>query len=154
MPGPPPPPPMSSMPGPPPPPVANFNNIKKSSGSSGGDNRNALLSQIQKGAKLKKVTTVDKSGPAVAGRIADTNNKTSPPQRSYGSTKTSPDSSTSSPIKQGGFTNLAEELQHKLTLKKNKNSPIRETKSIVETKEVNLNTAMNLLIFFIATNVT
>jgi hypothetical protein len=124
--------------------MANFNNAKKLGGSSGGgaDMRGALLSQIQKGAQLKKVTTVDKSKPK-AGRVADPN--ASPiakgpsqnsPTRSQGSAKTSPDSSTSSPIRQGGFSNLTDELQYKLTLKKNKNSPLKESKGIVETKEV------------------
>lgn len=139
MPGPPPPPPnMPNLVGPPPPPMMNLNIVKKSGGSSSGaDNRNALLSQIQKGTKLKKVQTVDKSGPIVAGRIADSNNKSSSSPRSQGSTaKNSPDSSTSSPSRPGGgFTNIADELQYKLTLKK-KNSPLKEAKSIVETKEV------------------
>ncbi|XP_070496191.1 WAS/WASL-interacting protein family member 2-like isoform X1 [Chironomus tepperi] len=138
---PPPPPPMMS--GPPPPPMANFNNAKKLGGnSSGGDMRGALLSQIQKGTQLKKVSTVDKSKPK-AGRVADPNaspiskgpSQGSPAVRSQGSAKTSPDSSTSSPIRQGGFSNLTDELQYKLTLKKNKNSPLKESKSIVETKE-------------------
>lgn len=48
-----------------------FNTIGKSSG--GGDTRNALLQSIQKGTKLKKTTTVDKSGPVGAGRVADAN---------------------------------------------------------------------------------
>lgn len=50
----------------------------KSSGSGGGDTRSALLQSIQKGAKLKKTTTVDKSGPIGAGRIQDagSNNNT------------------------------------------------------------------------------
>lgn len=41
--------------------------------SSGGDPRSALLASIQQGTKLKKTTTVDKSGPVGAGRIADAN---------------------------------------------------------------------------------
>lgn len=139
MPGPPPPPPMGNMP-PPPPPMGNLNNnsAKKFTPSTGGggDMRGALLSQIQKGTTLKKVTTVDKSKPK-AGRIADSSSSSSPTKSSpsVGSTKTSPDSSTSSPIRQGGFTSLTDELQHKLTLKKNKNSPLREARSIVEPKE-------------------
>lgn len=41
-------------------------------GASGGgaDNRNALLQSIQMGAKLKKVQTIDKSGPLLAGKVA------------------------------------------------------------------------------------
>lgn len=145
MPGPPPPPP-PNLPGPPPPPVANFNNVKKSSGSSsgGGDMRNALLSQIQQGTKLKKVNTVDKSGPAVAGRVAGDNSKSSSPTKTSASTRgpmmknSPPDSATSSPIRQGGFSNLTDELQYKLTIKKNKNSPLKEAKTIPDTKEVKL----------------
>lgn len=128
--------------------MANFNNnnakkLGNLGGGSGGDMRGALLSQIQKGTQLKKVTTVDKSKPK-AGRIADPNaspiakgpSQSSPTRSQGGSTKTSPDSSTSSPIRQGGFSNLTDELQYKLTLKKNKNSPLKESKGIVETKEV------------------
>jgi len=135
MPGPPPPP-----PGPPPPPMM-MSPIAKKSG--GPPDVNALLGQIQKGAKLKKVTTVDKSGPIGAGRIAGeapppSSNTSSPAHRSRGgSNKTSPD--TSSPVKQPGqqFMNLTDELQFKLTLKKNKSSPTKEQKPAVsETKEV------------------
>lgn len=43
------------------------------SSSNAVDSRSALLQSIQKGAKLKKTTTVDKSGPAIAGRIANSN---------------------------------------------------------------------------------
>lgn len=59
-------------PGPPPPPVFKMGNPVASSGGGGGggDMRNALLESIQKGTKLKKAVTVDKSGPAVAGRVA------------------------------------------------------------------------------------
>lgn len=140
MPGPPPPP-----PGPPPPPMsmppmAKFTPAKSTSSGS-GDNRNALLSQIQMGAKLKKTVTVDKSGPAVAGKVAGAGDS-STATRSRGaasnlsaSTKTSPDSVTSSPSRPvGGFANLAEELQYKMTLKKNKNSPVKEVRN--ETSDI------------------
>lgn len=42
----------------------------KLGGGGGGDNRNALLQSIQMGAKLKKVQTVDKSGPLIAGKVS------------------------------------------------------------------------------------
>lgn len=134
MPGPPPPPPMLA-------PVKKFVPVA----SAGGDNRNALLGQIQKGAKLKKTVTVDKSGPIVAGRVAGSE-PTPSPSRSRGppsatpSNKSSPDTSSSSPVSgsrpPGGFANITDELQFKLTLKKNKNSPIKETPKVVPTKEV------------------
>lgn len=130
MPGPPPPP-----PGPPPPPMS-LPPMKKftPAASSAPDNRGALLSQIQKGTKLKKATTVDKSGPLVAGKIAgdnSTRSRAAPASSSLStSQKTSPDSATSSPSRPvGGFANLTEELQYKMTLKKNKNSPVKEVKS-------------------------
>lgn len=130
MPGPPPPP-----PGPPPPPMMA---PPKKFTPSGGDNRNALLGQIQKGAKLRKVTTVDKSAPLIAGKVAG--EPTPSPSRSRGAApmKTSPDSATS-PMRKppGGFTNITDELQFKLTLKKNKNSPVKEPSYESELKEVN-----------------
>lgn len=61
--GPPPPPP----PGPPPPPMGGLK--LGASMPSGGDPRNALLQSIQNGAKLKKVQTVDKSVPLIAGKV-------------------------------------------------------------------------------------
>lgn len=61
-------------PGPPPPPVPKLNTGSAlgslGGGSGSGDTRNALLMSIQKGAKLKKTVTNDKSGPAIAGRVA------------------------------------------------------------------------------------
>ncbi|XP_076006109.1 WAS/WASL-interacting protein family member 3 [Genypterus blacodes] len=68
MPAPPPPPPPPPAPPPPPPPAAAPPQLRseppKSSGGGGG--RNALLADIQKGARLKKVTQVnDRSAPAV-----------------------------------------------------------------------------------------
>lgn len=44
--------------------------LKLGGGGGGGDNRNALLQSIQMGAKLKKVQTVDKSGPLIAGKVS------------------------------------------------------------------------------------
>lgn len=38
-------------------------------GGGGADARSALLSSIQKGTKLRKTNTVDKSGPALAGKV-------------------------------------------------------------------------------------
>ncbi|XP_055316855.1 WAS/WASL-interacting protein family member 2 isoform X2 [Sitodiplosis mosellana] len=68
------PPPPPGPPGPPPPPIGNLKLGAPAFGkSSGGDPRSALLASIQQGAKLKKTTTVDKSGPLVSGRIADAN---------------------------------------------------------------------------------
>lgn len=130
------------MPGPPPPPPPMMAPPKKfvpvAPGSGGGDMKNALLGQIQKGTKLKKVTTVDKSGPLVAGRIADEPGK--PASRGPSSTRTSPDTPTASPMRKppGGFANLTEELQFKMTLKKNKNSPVKETNVVAEPKEVSV----------------
>lgn len=60
MPPPPPPP-----PGPPPPPAPRSGPPPKSSGKP--QDRGALLSQIHKGARLKKVETNDRSGPVVGG---------------------------------------------------------------------------------------
>ena len=135
------------MPAPPPPPPP-MGPIKKAFVpaapiSGGGDMRNALLGQIQKGAQLKKVKTVDKSGAIGAGKIAGDLASPASRSRTVYSTKTSPDSSTSSPIsgkKTGGFANLTDELQFKLTLKKNKASPTKETTNVVEAKEVSFMT--------------
>lgn len=56
---------------PPPPPMGGFklDIAKPPSIAGGGDPRSALLSSIQKGAKLKKVTTNDKSGVVGAGQV-------------------------------------------------------------------------------------
>lgn len=64
---PPPPPGPPAPPGPPPPPIGGL----KLGGSKGGggDQRSALLQSIQKGTKLKKTVTVDKSGPAISGKV-------------------------------------------------------------------------------------
>ncbi|XP_059608818.1 WAS/WASL-interacting protein family member 1 isoform X2 [Phlebotomus argentipes] len=57
-------PPPPAPPAPPPAPIA-----KLGGSSGGGDARSALLQSIQKGTKLKKTVTVDKSGPAIAGKL-------------------------------------------------------------------------------------
>lgn len=130
------------MPGPPPPPppmmAPKVKPFTPAAPSGGGDMRGALLGQIQKGKQLKKVQTVDKSSPLVAGKIAGESAPS--PSRSRGppSNKTSPDTATSSPVRKppGGFANITDELQFKLTLKKNKTSPVKETSGSVEPKEV------------------
>lgn len=66
-----PPPPPPGPPGPPPPPMGGLK--LGGSGGSGGDTRAALLQSIQSGAKLKKVVTVDKSAPLIAGKVGGTN---------------------------------------------------------------------------------
>lgn len=136
----------SKMPGPPPPPPPMMAPVKKAfvpaatKTANGGDNRNALLASIQKGAQLKKVKTVDKSAPIGAGKIAGEPTSSVPRSKVVTtSTKTSPDTSSSSPVsgkKPGGFANLTDELQFKLTLKKNKSSPSKEPISYSEPKEV------------------
>ncbi|KAJ8920344.1 hypothetical protein NQ315_012006 [Exocentrus adspersus] len=63
MPAPPPPPPMA--PAAPPPPVFN---VSKGSGTE----RDALLKSIRQGKKLKKTVTVDKSAPAIPGKVSST----------------------------------------------------------------------------------
>lgn len=72
-----------AVPPPPPPPLGGLKlgvasgNSKGPSG--GGDTRSALLQSIQKGAKLKKTVTVDKSGPAISGKVTSSS---SPANRS------------------------------------------------------------------------
>lgn len=69
MPGPPPPPPPG---GPPPPMMPAFSPPK-----GGPDTRSALLNSIQKGAKLKKTVTNDKSAPII-GKVSNLNSSNSP----------------------------------------------------------------------------
>ncbi|KAL1691657.1 hypothetical protein GGG16DRAFT_91161 [Schizophyllum commune] len=62
---PPPPPPPPGPPAPPPPPMA----APAAAPPAGGAGRGALLASIQSGARLRKVQTVDKSGPQVSGQV-------------------------------------------------------------------------------------
>ncbi|XP_055694580.1 uncharacterized protein LOC129796554 isoform X6 [Lutzomyia longipalpis] len=61
-------PPPPAPPAPPPQPLA-----KIGGGSTGGDARSALLQSIQKGTKLKKTVTVDKSAPVISGKLVSNN---------------------------------------------------------------------------------
>ncbi|KAJ3642712.1 hypothetical protein Zmor_025470 [Zophobas morio] len=79
MPGPPPPPPPGMMPPPPPAPMS----LPKAGKS---DDRAALLKSIQKGAKLKKAVTNDRSAPVI-GKTANNSSSSSP--SSVGGTPTS-----------------------------------------------------------------
>ncbi|KAK9456071.1 hypothetical protein V1511DRAFT_256559 [Dipodascopsis uninucleata] len=71
---PPPPPPAGGPPAPPPPPPSSGGGGNAQSG--GGAGRNALLLDIQKGKRLKKAVTNDRSAPTVGGRIGDSGGST------------------------------------------------------------------------------
>lgn len=66
-----------AIPPPPPPPMGGLKLAPTGNGKAGGDNRNELLQSIQKGAKLKKTVTVDKSGPMLAGKVTNSTSPTS-----------------------------------------------------------------------------
>jgi len=57
-----------SVPPPPPPPQAGA-----SAGPPMGDNRGLLLQSIRAGKTLKKTVTVDKSAPAISGKLLELN---------------------------------------------------------------------------------
>ncbi|TNM92712.1 hypothetical protein fugu_018114 [Takifugu bimaculatus] len=88
MPVPPPPPPPPAPPMPPPPPSAALPQCPKPQSGGGGGGRNALLADIQKGAKLRKVTQVnDRSAPVVdkpKASSADAPSHAAPSQGSSG----------------------------------------------------------------------
>ncbi|XP_029369567.1 WAS/WASL-interacting protein family member 3 [Echeneis naucrates] len=82
MPAPPPPPPPPAAPPPPPPPCAALpqcpSEAPKLQSSAGGGGRNALLADIQRGTRLRKVTQVnDRSAPVVDKPIANTGDASS-----------------------------------------------------------------------------
>ncbi|XP_044271883.1 WAS/WASL-interacting protein family member 2-like isoform X1 [Tribolium madens] len=72
MPGPPPPPPPGMMPPPPPAPTS-FPKAGKP------DDRAALLKSIQKGTRLKKTVTNDRSAPVIGGKTNNNSNSSGPP---------------------------------------------------------------------------
>lgn len=81
-------------------------------GGNPNDNRNALLSSIQKGTKLKKTVTVDKSGPMIAGKVSGSASPApsfSSPSRAGSSTQ-----NTSPPKGMGGALNFQDELANRL----------------------------------------
>eukprot|EP00066_Takifugu_rubripes_P018160 XP_011607426.1 PREDICTED: WAS/WASL-interacting protein family member 3 [Takifugu rubripes] len=88
VPPPPPPPPPPAPPMPPPPPSAALPQCPKPQSGGGGGGRNALLADIQKGAKLRKVTQVnDRSAPVVdkpKASSADAPSHAAPSQGSSG----------------------------------------------------------------------
>lgn len=106
------------MPPPPPPPAPVPPPVLAPFKPSGGvPDKNALLASIQKGAKLKKTVTVDKSGPLIAGK--STSNE--PPRRSNAApNKRSPE--ITSPSSSRPVLDFSSELAQKLTMKKKKAS--------------------------------
>lgn len=64
-----------AIPGPPPPPMGGLklSSMAPPKASAGPDSRSALLQSIQKGAKLKKTVTVDKSAPVISGKVTSAN---------------------------------------------------------------------------------
>ncbi|XP_014487316.1 PREDICTED: verprolin-like isoform X2 [Dinoponera quadriceps] len=81
---------------PPPPPPLQFN----SSGPPAGDNRNLLLQSIRAGKTLKKTVTVDKSAPAVTGRVKG---ESTSPSFSNNNSTVSGYSSNGGPMQLGGL---------------------------------------------------
>jgi WAS/WASL-interacting protein len=93
--------------------------MPKVGGGAPKDNRNALLSQIQKGAKLKKTVTVDKSGPLIPGKTSTVVSPTqsSSPSRSMGSANNSSQNASSPGSRFGGggpALNFQDELASRL----------------------------------------
>lgn len=115
------------MPPPPPPPGAlpKVKAVQILGGRSPSDNRNALLSSIQKGTKLKKTVTVDKSGPLIPGKTSNVTSSvsaTSSPSRVGGSNS---QSQPNPRLGGGGALNFQDELANRL--KKSSNSPTSTT---------------------------
>lgn len=121
------------MPPPPPPPgalpKAKPVQLGKIGGGNPNDNRNALLSSIQKGTKLKKTVTVDKSGPLIPGKTSNVTSSApvSSPSRSGGS-----NSQSQTAPRLGGALNFQDELANRL--KKSSGSPTSTTSRSNEEK--------------------
>jgi WAS/WASL-interacting protein len=81
MPGPPPPPPPGNIP--PPPTLATLPKGKS-------DDRGALLKSIQKGTKLKKTVTNDRSQPIIGGKVSNNNSNSSSPSSTGGTPTSAP----------------------------------------------------------------
>ncbi|XP_012282806.1 WAS/WASL-interacting protein family member 1 [Orussus abietinus] len=90
------------MPGPPPPPPPMFNAPSPAAGEQG---RNVLLQSIRAGKTLKKTVTVDKSSPAVCGRVKgeSSNPSTTLNGSNSSSSITSSSSNNGGPVGLGGL---------------------------------------------------
>lgn len=141
---------MPDSPPPPPPPPVSLKNSFLSAPSPGGDSRSALLGQIQKGAQLKKVKTVDKTIPVGVGRVAEeahlSNSQSLDSISVRETSETVTTSTTLSARNRGGFSNFTDELQFKLTLKKNKKLSTSALGFIKETKEVRISCTIQIFL--------
>ncbi|KAI7883964.1 hypothetical protein K492DRAFT_143316 [Lichtheimia hyalospora FSU 10163] len=112
VPPPPPPPPPSAPAAPPPPPAPAPSAVSSTPTPEPSAGRNALLSQIQQGTKLRKAVTNDRSGASVAGHVKEDTSSSAPPPAPPAPTATTETPAPSFPAPSGGF--LAE-LQARTT---------------------------------------
>lgn len=77
--------------------------MKLGGGAPSADGRNALLQSIQKGTKLKKTVTVDKSGPLIQGKVSGSSAGSTGANRGPAVTTPSSDSASSNGQKLGGI---------------------------------------------------